>query len=281
MANDNDRIVSRRANVLLVLGMAAGAVIAASGLATRDDRALPRDLVALVNGQPIRADEFERLLAALDGDRRDGLGEDDRRHVLDRLIDEELLLQRGLELGLVRRDRRLRAGLTGAVIASVVAEPAEHAAPREAELRAFYEANSDTAIRGDAASSLDRAAEAARRWKGGEEYAALAAALGDPPLAPLPEAPLPVSKLRDYLGPTVARAVLGLAPGEISEPIRSGGGFHVVQVVERESDSTPPFEEVRAQVSEEFRRRGDERAVRAYLDDLRAVSEILIADDAR
>jgi hypothetical protein len=38
---------------------------------------------------------------------------------------------------------------------------------------------------------------------------------------------------------------------------------------------------VRAQVSEEFQRRADERAVRAYLDDLRAGAEILVADELR
>jgi hypothetical protein len=287
---------SRRATVLLVLGMVAGVGMAASGLMTRENHALPAGLVAMVNGESIRRDEYERLLAALDTDRRAGLSADDRRHVLDRLIDEELLVQRGLELGLVRQDRRLRAGLTGAVISSVVAAPPE-TEPSDAELRSFYEENGDFFRRlgrihlrqifvraaggGDSSRSLDRAREAARRWKAGEEYPSLSAELGDPPLAPLPDAPLPVAKLRDYLGPTVARAVLDLEHGEISEPIRSGGGFHVLQVVEREDDSTPPLEEVRAQVAEEFRRRTDERTLRAYLDDLRARARIFVADELR
>jgi parvulin-like peptidyl-prolyl isomerase len=130
----------------------------------------------------------------------------------------------------------------------------------------------------DASRSRDRASEAARRWRAGEEYAALAAEIGDRPLAPLPDARLPVAKLREYLGPTVATAVLQLAQGEISDPIQSGGGFHVVQVVDREEDNTPPFEDVRAQVVEEFRRRRDERALRAYLDDLRSRATIVVAD---
>jgi parvulin-like peptidyl-prolyl isomerase len=286
---------SRRPIVLLVLGMAAGVVMAAAGLTTGGGSdSLPSDLVALVNGQPIRAEEFERLLAALDTDRRNGLAPDDRRHVLDRLIDEELLVQRGLELGLMRQDRRLRAGLTGAVIASVVAAPRE-SEPDDARLRSFYMENGDFFRRlgrihvrqifvraagdGDSSRAAGRAGEATRRWKAGEDYSSLAAELGDRPLAPLPDAPLPVAKLRDYLGPSVARAVLDLETGEISEPIRSASGFHVVQVVAREGDSTPPFEDVRTQVAEEFRRRADERALRAYLDELRSRSRIVVADE--
>jgi parvulin-like peptidyl-prolyl isomerase len=278
---------SRRPIVLLVLGMAAGVVMAAAGLTTGGGSdSLPSDLVALVNGQPIRAEEFERLLAALDTDRRNGLAPDDRRHVLDRLIDEELLVQRGLELGLMRQDRRLRAGLTGAVIASVVAAPRE-SEPDDARLRSFYMENGDFFRRlgrihagdGDSSRAAGRADEATRRWKAGEDYSSLAAELGDRPLAPLPDAPLPVAKLRDYLGPSVARAVLELGTGEVSEPIRSASGFHVVQVVAREGDSTPRFEDVRTQVAEEFRRRADERVLRAYLDELRSRSRIVVADE--
>jgi parvulin-like peptidyl-prolyl isomerase len=286
----------RRAAILLVLGMAAGAGMAAWGLTTGERGGLPADLVARVNGQPIRSDEYERLLAALDADRRAPIDDAARRHVLDRLIDEELLVQRGLDLGLVRRDRRLRAGVTGAVIASVVGAPGQDEIT-DKQLQAFYEENGAFFRRtgrlrvrqifiradGDGASSrsLDRAREAARRWRAGEDFASLSAALGDAPLAPLPDALLPAAKLRDYLGPTVARAALELGGGEISEPIRSGGGFHVVQVVERDDGTLAPFAEVREQVRAEYRRRADERALRAYLDDLRRDAEIVVADELR
>jgi parvulin-like peptidyl-prolyl isomerase len=233
------------------------------------------------------------LIEALAADRRDPLDGDDRRHVLDRLIDEELLVQRALELGLARRERRLRADLTGAVIASVVAA-AEDGAPEEAELRAFYDQNRGFFRRlgrvhvrqvfvrahgADSDAALQRARELERRWKEGAEYADVAA-LGDAPLPPLPDAPIPVPKLRDYLGPTAARTALELAPGEISEPIRSGDGFHVLKLLERQENATPPYDEIRAQVAAEFRRRQGETALRRYLDDLRDRSEITVAEDA-
>ena len=101
---------------------------------------------------------------------------------------------------------------------------------------------------------------------------------GDAPLAPLPDAPLPPSKLRDYLGPTALRAVLELEEGAVSDPVRSGMGYHVLQVVERRPDSVPSLDEVRAEVIVELRRRAGERALRSYLDTLRDSADVVIAE---
>src|SRR5262249_59790115 len=62
-----------------------------------------------------------------------------RRHVLDRLIDEELLVQRGLELGLARVDPRVRRELAAAVVTEAVTE-GDHGEPTADDLRAFYDA---------------------------------------------------------------------------------------------------------------------------------------------
>ena len=78
------------------------------------------------------------VLAALASDRRSPLGPEDRRHVLDRLVDEELLVQRGLDLDLPSLDRRVRADLTQAVIASVLAEVEEDEASH-GDLEAFFQ----------------------------------------------------------------------------------------------------------------------------------------------
>lgn len=94
--------------------LAAGALLglAAAGAALLAPRAgpaaLPDDVVAVVNGAPVRSADYRRAVAALAADRRDPLGDADRRFVLERLVDEELLVQRALELGLARHDRRVR-----------------------------------------------------------------------------------------------------------------------------------------------------------------------------
>jgi parvulin-like peptidyl-prolyl isomerase len=208
--------------------------------------------------------------------------------VLERLIDEELLVQHAIELGMVRQDRRVRADLTSALISSVVSER-EDRPPSDAELADFYQRNRDfftqpgrirlrqifVRAAGDSdAAALARAGDVARRWRAGETFEQLAG-LGDPPLAPLPDAPLPAAKLREYLGPTVARAALEMTAGQIGDPVRSATGYHVLQIVAKNDQDTPPLDEIRSQVTSEMRRRAGEEALKNYLDDLRGRADIV------
>jgi parvulin-like peptidyl-prolyl isomerase len=283
----------RRGVVLLALGAAAGIAAAASGLVTRGrSPRLPDDAVAEVNGQPIATVDYERVLGALASDRREGsLGPEDRQRVLDRLVDETLLVQRGLELGLVWRDAKVRKDLTTAVIDAAVAAPAE-TEPSETELQAFYGQNRDFFVRpgrvrvrqvwcraaaaGDDPAVLERAGRASARLRAGEDFAVVHAALGDEEVSPLPDTLLPPAKLLDYLGPTALRATLALEVGGVSDPVRSSSGYHVLQVTDRQGDAAPPLAQVRGEVVEEFHRRAGEQALRHYLDDLRRRADIAV-----
>ena len=278
----------RRPVVLLAGGAVLGALLAAAGLTAPGAGALPPDVVALVNQSPIRTEDYVRMCEAVAGDRKAPLEEADKQRVLDRLIEEELLVQRGLTLDLPRLDRRVRADLTQTVIDSIASQASQHE-PTEQELQAFYDAHRDVFagpgrlrvhqvfIRVTAPSdpaALARADQAAQRLRAGESIDAVQASLGDPPLAALPDTPLPPTKLRDYLGPTALRTALELDVNEVSDPVRSGTGYHVLQVVERQADSAPTLEEVRPQVLSEYRRQASEQALRNYLDELRAGADV-------
>lgn len=282
---------------LLALGAAAGVVLAAAGLVglkRNEASSVPAGAAARVNGELIRSADYERTLAGLAGDRRDGIDADQRRRVLDRLIDEELLVQRGMELGLARHDRKVRADITAAVIASIVAET-EDVQPTPAQLQAFYDENRafftrsgrlrlrQVVVRPAADASADaaraRATEASRRLRAGEAFAAVRDALGDAEVSPLPDALLPAEKLIDYLGPTALQAALALGPGEVSDPVRSGTGYHILQIIDRQADTTPRLAEIEPQVVAEFQRRAGDRALRAYLDDLRARANVAVDPD--
>jgi len=284
-----------RPTLLLALGAAVGIAAAAIGLlrsGASTGQALPRDAIAMVNGQVIRLDEYQRVVNGVGQDRRAGADQVARRNVLDRLIEEELLVQRGLELGLARQDTKLRRDLSAAVIDSIVAEY-EAVQPTDAELHSFYDQQRAFFSRpghlrvrqiwfrvinpADAPLALERAQQATRRLRAGEDFAQVRRALGDTEIAPLPDTLLPVSKLADYLGATAMRTVLSLDPGGVSDPVRSNTGYHVLQVVERQADSAPSFEEIRPEVIAEFRRRGADQALRAYLDDLRSRADVVVA----
>ena len=287
--------IRRRGTLLLACGAAAGVALGASGIVVRGPgERVPAGAVAVVNGVPIRLADYERALGGMAADRRDGTVDDSvRRHVLARLIDEELLVQRGLALGLAQRDRRLRADASAAVIGAVVAEAeAETGEPTEAELRTFYAAESDRFRRAgsvrveqiffaaapDAEDAARERAEAGyRRLLGGESFTTVRAA-SDPEPIPLPDGPLPPAKLVDYLGPTVTRTLLGLAAGGVSAPVRSGWGYHLVRLIAREPAAVPPFEAVRQEVRAEFRRQAGDRRLSRYLDELRAAADIAKVD---
>jgi len=286
---------SRRPLLWLAAGAAAGVALAAWGLLGTDARGagLPGGAVASVNGTLIQAEDWARLVEGLESDTREPASPELRRRVLDRMIDEELLVQRGVELGLVESDRRVRADLTQAMIQSIVVE-SEDEKPDEAELRRFYaeEAGFFTQpgrvraaqiffrVRapGEDAAAAERAAEAHRRLLAGERFEAVRAELGDEEVSPVPDALLPPAKLREYVGPTALRAVMELEPGAFGPPVRSGTGYHVFQLIEREEARVPRFEEVAELVRAEWVRRAGDRALRGYLDDLRENAQVVTAE---
>jgi hypothetical protein len=192
---------------------------------------VPAD-VATVNGVPIRASQYERALADLASDRRDGVDDQLRRHVLDRLIEEELLVQRGLALGLARTDRRVRGELTAAVIGSVLA--GVEGEPSAAEIDAFYAGHADEfrapgriqveqIFFGDRRE--DDARSARRRLDEGAGFDGIRAE-GDPEPVPVPASPPPARRsLPPDRGAMRARAPRGWR--RWPAPFRVG--YHVVR----------------------------------------------------
>jgi parvulin-like peptidyl-prolyl isomerase len=226
----NNHLNDTHARRLLLAGAVLGVLLAAVGLLRSSHSAaganvstLPEGTVAMVNGYPIAQDLYARVLSGLAMEQKTPEpGPAERRRVLDRLIDEEILLQRGLELGLARVDQVIRRQIVAAVIASITAE-AEEVIPDEAELRRFYKEHADFFVRSDRLSfaqilfrvssatedvlARQRAAEAAQRLRAGEPFAVVSKGLGDEPVMRLPSGPLPAEKIQEYLGPTLTRAL--------------------------------------------------------------------------
>jgi len=285
----------RWARALLLAGAGLGIALAAVGI-VRSGHAPAPDVpgaIAVVNGQPVPRETFARLVTAVAQERKSvTLDAAMQRRLLERLVDEELLLQRGVDLDLHRFEPTARRAIVSALIASVTAD-AELVEPDEEALRAFHVENADrfrrpgritldvafvsTADRPDVAAY--RVAETiARRVRDGEPFDEVRAALADAPVARLPEGPLPIDTVRQYLGPTVARTAARLEVGGVSVPTRASPGYYVVRVRDRSPDELAPFEELRDQVRAEYlRRRGDE-ALGDYVAGLREAGEIRILD---
>lgn len=278
----------RRVDSLLVLGVLFGVALAAGGLLDEASARLPDDAVALVDGQPVLRVDYERALAALEAD---GLPVDDeaRERALERLIEEELLVQRGLELGLGRSDRRVRVDLSAAVIALETARAEAQAGDLDdVTLRRFYDENlgyfhgAERVAVQHAFFALGPEADDAGARARADAVLARAAApglvltgVGDPPAVQLPTTLISLRRLRSALGPTAGELVVRAPVGALVGPIRSGGGYHLVRVLERAAGMARPFGEVRELVVEEYVRRAGERRLRALLDARRARAEIV------
>ena len=277
---------------LLALGAAIGLATAVVGIlepGPAADALLPTDAVATINGEPLSRATFERAVGMLDADSRNPVGAPERQRVLERLIDEELLVQRARELGLDRHEGRVRALLVRALIDSILAD-AEADTPDPAAVQVFYDNNRDyfastarIAVEThrigqrtgeDPSATQQRAMAAARRLRAGESAALVDAALADPQIAAIPTVLLPAAKLRQYLGPAPTQQALRLDVGDVTDPVESGGSWWVVRLLEREPGEVLPLEEIQEQVSAEMRRREGESALRRYLDELRARGDV-------
>jgi len=286
--------VERRGVQLLVVGALLGIALTAWGLV--GSSAAPPGLegaVAVVNGQPLPRQAFDRLVAAVAQERRTAaLSLEDRQRILDRLVDEELLLQYGLGLGLARHEPTARRVILQSVIASVTGA-AEAADPREADLREYYARNPDRFIRSGrmvlevaGVPLADRpepearrlAVRAAQALAAGTSLAALRTELPVVTAPPLPGGPLPPETIRRYLGPTAAVRAQALAPGEVSEPFRASTRYLVLRLVERQPERVPDFEEVSDQVRAEWVRSRGEAALSRFVADLRAAADLETVD---
>lgn len=234
---------------------------------------------AVVNGVPIPREALTRAMLALQNDSRNPVTPDRERDVLERLIEEELLVQRGVDLGLAETDFGARRALVQSVLALAVAERAG-AEPSEEVLRRFYRENagffapaprfsaSVVFLAGSSDSARIEAVRAALA-NGGDP-----ARLGDPIAVQIPRGALPESEWRRLIGADAAHAAAALGPGEVSAPVPASGGVFIVRVNGFAAAPAPAYEEVAAQVRAEWDRRADEEAARDYLERLKRRARI-------
>lgn len=240
---------------LLAGGMLTGAAVAVFYMARVPEVAEPtEDAVAWVNGRPIASESYENALRAVAGDRKSGtLQEGDRERVLERLIDQELLIDRAIELGLHERDPQIRNQLATAMIDFLVRRAEDEArAVDEAELRAFYKAER---------FRFERPA----RYRVSVEG----------PAVPLPDGFVLEKEIEQALGPTIAHSVVALSPGE-SVTVGEGNARITVHLLERKGGEPAPFEEAREAVEAAFLRSRSEAAVREFLEIARQRSDVVV-----
>ena len=268
---------------MLLAGASIGLLCAAVAIVepwTLRDASLSPLVAARVNDFTIPVETYNRAVGRVAADSKDPIDADRRRWVLERLIEEELLVQRGLALEIPENDKAVRGTIVREMIASITAQ-AEAVPLDDAELRRFYSQNgalfahsARLRLSAERFQTVTQAEEARKRLTA-VQVSPVSAKVAEAAVPPIvPDALLPLPKLREYLGPTVTDAAASLAPGEISSPIRSGDGFVIVRLIDKKPDQIPVFENIRDEVAAAYRKHQGDTALRDYLERLKRRASI-------
>lgn len=237
------------------------------------------DAAAVINGVPIPREAVARAVLALEEDSRNPVTPEREAGALERLIEEELLVQRGVELGLAETDFAARRALVQSVLQLAVAERAGDE-PSDDQLRRFYRENAGffaPAARFAASVVFFNAGAATSRIRAARQAllsGAPPAGLGDATAIPMPRGARAQTEWSRLIGPQAAAAAARLSPGQVSEPIAVSGGTFLARLDSFVAAPAPAYEQVKDQVRSEWRRRADEDAARAYIARLKQSARI-------
>src|SRR6266545_4899698 len=243
----------QRGRIVFGTGAAVGILLAVAGALVPTANEFTRNVVARVNGKAITSQDVDFALGRLAGDGHVTVTHEERLETLQRLIDQELLIQRGVEIGLLKSDLTVRKAIAGAMIDTIVASVLEKAHTEE-ELRAFYASHLAVFTmparvhvqqiycsgKGDPNRALDQAKQASVVIAHGLSFQEARERYGDEDNVSLPNTLLPLNVLRSLLGPTLTDTVLAMKTGDISPPLQSPAGYHILRLVELQSEEVQP-----------------------------------------
>ena len=238
-----------------------------------------RSGVAYVNGEAIPQSEYARALSAMQAGLERPLSAEDKARALRILIDEELIVQDAMRLGLPQSDRLVRKNLVEAMIRAP-GTLAKAGPPADAELRDFYDENSAMfrtarmvsveAVLASNPASADAFVDALHSGAS-FEASRVAAALNRIPVPP----ELPIAKIGDYLGGGARDTIAAMQAGDIAGPIETESGAIFLWMT-RSEGGPRTFDEAEADIRSEVERRRDEKAFAEYVARLRKNARINI-----
>ena len=273
------------------LGIAGFGLFTAKGTTTH---VVPPENVALVNQRPILRTDF---IAQAEAELGKSFGEAtmaERLKVLDEMLREELFVQRGLELDFPGTDPDTRTALVAAVEQQVVADVTTHQ-PADSELEKYFEDNrANYATEGTmtlhnlmlpkakasgpaAMATVQKAVDALRAHMPVEEVAKTYGLQELVPEHASDEQFYFAEKI--HLGEPLYERALLLNDGEVSDPIATDDGIHVIQMVKQVKPLPLTFDRVRSQVLNDYVTAEKKRLEDSDLRYLRDKADILIAED--
>lgn len=293
---------NRRSFILLGIGALIGLGIAGHGLFTAAGtatRTVPPEYIAVVNQRPIYRSDYVVQLQSTYLVSYSTATAEQKQKTLDDMIDEELMVQRGLEVDLPSYDPSVRSALVAGVELQMFADVLA-SQPSEEELHAWYDQHRDQyssigimQLRDLVPSPRSNEDEAAFKQRMQAAITALRAGRNI-------DSVMQQYQLRDSLHlqqggkadlgeifefaaeaklpPAVFAATRKLPVGAVSEPIVvEGEGTHIVVMGKRRQSEPLDFATVRSRVWGDIKNVQQEKVRSATLKYLRSKSMILTA----
>ena len=265
---------------ILGLGLVIGIFLASLTIVEKNNIS-DQNWAAKIEDRLIPYERYEMQLEGLANDKRSPLTKKDKEYVLERMIEEELLIKRAIDLGMLENNPMARGTIVQQMIKNIIAE-GSRIEPEEKELIEFFEENigfftkaNRLRVRqiyfskvdfGD--KVLEEARNAFTRLLEGETFDQVALS-GSNSALKVPDTLMNLSKVREYIGPSLMREAQLLKPGQFSEPMKVSGGYKIIYLVDREDAPKPEYSNIRSSVLSEFSKRRDDQSLRTYLDNLK------------
>ena len=243
------------------------------------------DAPATVNGYPIDAKRFQAYLSAVESSRKFGLRSEDRLNVLNLLINEELLIQRAKDLGLIENDNEIRDVITSRMLNYII-EPLQNNTVDELSLKSFYESNIQMFANPDQylfeewifnsefeRSKLVELLEADNFFKPDFKYKKTTNNW-------LPRSYVSFEKISDYLGSEKAQLLTEVEENNFilfSDYQRQD--FSVYFLIDKISKPPRAFQEIKDIVMIEYKKSQENEVIEDYLNKLRETYIVEISDD--
>lgn len=268
----------------LIVGGFCGLLFAGYGIFTKIsiNQTLDSNTIATVNNTPITRETYLRAIDRYSSDSKDALNNNDRTWVLQRLIEEELLVQRGLSLGIITTDNDVRGAIVRALIASINTEAAAMM-PNEEELFEYYNSNEEKftypatiSIQAWVSSTEEDALllkKGLLENKESEKYENIRL------LKNIPSGLLTLNKIREYLGPSIASAIKLETENNVIIQY-SQDRWYIVYIIEKNVGVVEPFENIKHQIHNEFIRSEADKKLREYINNLKDNASIAYSNEA-
>lgn len=267
---------------LLLISMFLGTVIAIiSIIETNNDYTnLPDDVIATVNDVIIEKEKLDTVINLIGGDKRDGYTDKDQKLALERIIEEELLVQYAYKNGFLSADDNIRKTVVRSVVDTIV-EQTISIMPENDVLLEFYKSHQEIFATSEQVkivilniNNLDGANAIKKIWVETNNETLILNTIDNITKPNIPNGYIPIFTLPRLIGPKLAKTIGMLELNEISLPIETSSGYSLAILKDRKAKQTPSYNDVKEAVLQEYRRRSRDELLSTLLDELKQKADI-------